>query len=266
MQIMGHSFWRHEDEASDDFSMVLQTSQNGSSKIHEKEPLSSLPAEFVYEVMKDKSNLLLANYSGYRKVSGDGSCFYRSFIYSYLEQLVKASPDEELRLLSTLEPMLEKFQRLNLPGSYADGYNAFVGLILECMARRQTVSVSEYEYRLFQESQNEQRFAEIISYLRLLTAIEICTEVKKFGPYIPELNRKNSDAAGWCRRRVIPMSAEVEHVHLTALTDVLHVPFQIVNVDISDTVEPNIHIICESSLVPCVTLLYRPGHYDILYK
>lgn len=70
--------------------------------------------------MKDKAKKLLANYSEYRKVPGDGSCFYRSFIYSYLEQLVKVSHEEELRLLGALEPMWEKFQRLHLPGSYSD--------------------------------------------------------------------------------------------------------------------------------------------------
>ncbi|KAM0867475.1 hypothetical protein ACQ4PT_041981 [Festuca glaucescens] len=164
---------------------------------HDEEPLSSLEAELVYKAMKDKANMLLANYSEYRKVSGDGSCLYRSFIYSYLEQLVNVSPDEELRLVRTLEPLLEKFQRLHLPGSYYDGHN-------------------------------------------------------------------------WCRWKVIPMWAEGDEVHLVALTDVLHVPLQIVIVDISATEEPNTHIIYESPddlpLVPCVTLLYRPGHYDIIYK
>uniref|UniRef100_A0A453S5P2 ubiquitinyl hydrolase 1 n=1 Tax=Aegilops tauschii subsp. strangulata TaxID=200361 RepID=A0A453S5P2_AEGTS len=121
--------------------MVLQTSQNGCRKILQKEPLSSLPHEFENEIMKDKAKKLLANYSEYRKVPGDGSCFYRSFIYSYLEQLVKVSHEEELRLLGALEPMWEKFQRLHLPGSYSDLHDAFVGFILECMEQKQKLSV-----------------------------------------------------------------------------------------------------------------------------
>ncbi|KAM0867474.1 hypothetical protein ACQ4PT_041981 [Festuca glaucescens] len=235
---------------------------------HDEEPLSSLEAELVYKAMKDKANMLLANYSEYRKVSGDGSCLYRSFIYSYLEQLVNVSPDEELRLVRTLEPLLEKFQRLHLPGSYYDGHNAFVNLILECMGRKQTLSVSDYEDWLFQESQNEQNFANIISYLRLVTAIQICSEVEKFRHAILDLDPLYPEE--WCRWKVIPMWAEGDEVHLVALTDVLHVPLQIVIVDISATEEPNTHIIYESPddlpLVPCVTLLYRPGHYDIIYK
>ncbi|XP_047052429.1 OVARIAN TUMOR DOMAIN-containing deubiquitinating enzyme 1-like [Lolium rigidum] len=261
-EILGHSFWRHEDAPCDD------TSQNGGPKIHEKEPLSSLESEFVYEPMKDKSNKLLANYSEYRKVAGDGSCFYRSFLYSYLEQLVKVSPDEELRLIGTLEPLLEKFQRLHLPGSYADGHNAFVNLILRCMDQKQTLSVSDYEDWLFQESQNEQNFANIISYLRLVTAIQICTEVEKFSDAIPELDPLYPE--GWCRGKVIPMEKDALEVHLVALTDVLHVPLRIVIIDISPIAEPNIHTIYESPeafpVVPRVTLLCRPGHYDIIYQ
>ncbi|KAM0834654.1 hypothetical protein ACQ4PT_063453 [Festuca glaucescens] len=267
-EILDHSFWRYEDVPCDDFSMVSQTSENGGPTIHEKEPLSSLEAELVYKAMKDKANMLLANYSEYRKVSGDGSCLYRSFIYSYLEQLVKVSPGEELRLIGTLEPLLEKFQRLHLPGSYADGHNAFVNLILDCMDHKQTLSVSDYEDWIFKKSQNEKKFSEIISYLRLVAAVQICSEVEKFRHVIPELDPLRPEA--WCRRNVIPMQAEGDEVHLVALTDVLHVPLQIVIVDISASEEPNTHIIYESPdalpLFPCVTLLYRPGHYDIIYK
>ncbi|XP_037462831.1 ubiquitin thioesterase otubain-like isoform X1 [Triticum dicoccoides] len=139
--------------------MVLQASQNGCKKILQKEPLSSLPHEFENEIMKDKAKKLSANYSEYRKVPGDGSCFYKSFIYSYLVQLVKVSHEEELRLLGALEPMWEKFQRLHLPGSYSDLHDAFVGFILECMEQKQKLSVSGYQEWLFQESQNEQKFA-----------------------------------------------------------------------------------------------------------
>ncbi|KAF7109478.1 hypothetical protein CFC21_109728 [Triticum aestivum] len=243
--------WRDEYEACDDFSMVLQTSQNGCRKILQKEPLSSLPHEFENEIMKDKAKKLLANYSEYRK-----------------EQLVKVSHEEELRLLGALEPMWEKFQRLHLPGSYSDLHDAFVGFILECMEQKQKLSVSGYQEWLFQESQNEQKFANILLYLRLVTAIEICTEVETFKSYITELGQGMPDAIGYCLEEVLPVEEDAQQVNLTALTNVLQVPLRVVNIDVSPIEEPNIHIIYESpdSSVPTVTLLYRPGHYDIIYE
>ncbi|XP_044440974.1 uncharacterized protein [Triticum aestivum] len=260
--------WRNEYEACDDFSMVLQTSQNGCKKILQKEPLSSLPHEFENEIMKDKAKKLSANYSEYRKVPGDGSCFYRSFIYSYLEQLVKVSHEEELRLLGALETMWEKFQRLRLPGSYSDLRDAFVGFILECMEQKQKLSVSAYQEWLFQESQNEQKFANMLLYLRLVTAIEICTEVEQFKAFIADLDQGKPDATKYCLEEVLPVEEDAQQVNLTALTNVLQVPLRVVNIDVSPIEEPNIHIIYESpdSSVPTVTLLYRPGHYDIIYE
>jgi hypothetical protein len=64
------------------------------------------------------------------------------------------------------------------------------------------------------------------------------------------------------------MYKDAFEVHVVALTDVLQVPLRIVNVDISRIAEPNTHIFESSDAapsVPCVTLLYRPGHYDLIY-
>ncbi|XBI10840.1 hypothetical protein VPH35_138012 [Triticum aestivum] len=213
-RILEAPFWSHE--ACDAVRGFLER----------REPLSSLPHEFENEIMKDKAKLS-ANYSEYRKVPGDG-----------------ISHEEELHLFGALEPMWEKFQRLHLPGSYSDLRDAFVGFILECMEQKQKLSVSDYQEWLFQESQNEQKFANILLYLRLVTAIEICTEVEQFKAFITDLDQGKPDAT----------KKDAQQVNPTALTNVLQ--------------EPNIHIIYESSdsSVLTVTLLYRPGHYDIIHE
>ncbi|XP_037469707.1 OVARIAN TUMOR DOMAIN-containing deubiquitinating enzyme 1-like [Triticum dicoccoides] len=164
--------------------------------------------------------------------------------------------------------MWEKFQRLHLPGSYSDLHDAFAGFILECMEQKQKLSVSGYQEWLFQESQNEQKFANILLYLRLVTAIEICTEVEQFKAYITDLDQGKPDATKYCLEEVLPVEEDAQQVNLTALTNVLQVPLRVVNIDVSPIEEPNIHIIYESpdSSVPTVTLLYRPGHYDIIYE
>lgn len=77
------------------------------------------------------------------------------------------------------------------------------------------------------------------------------------------------------------MGEESDHVHITALSDALGVPIRVVYLDRSscDTggVSVNHHdfIPADSNLPnasgsktfsPFITLLYRPGHYDILYQ
>ncbi|XP_044433384.1 ubiquitin thioesterase OTUB1 isoform X2 [Triticum aestivum] len=269
-QILESSFGWNEYETCDDMRAYsgrdkYEPSQNFSSTIHQKAPLSALAATLISENMKAQTYKLLANYSVYREICPDGNCFYRSFIFSYLEQL-EASANEEQRLFCVLEPMGEKFQSLHWFDSYSDLHIAFVCFILECVEQTRELSVSAYQDWLFQESQNEQKFANILSYLRLVTAIEICSKAEKYKPFILDPGYKRN-LVGYCRANVIPMKQEAEHINLFALTDVLQVPLQVVYIQDKPT-EPNTHIIYESpdSSVPTVTLLYRPGHYDIIYE
>lgn len=75
------------------------------------------------------------------------------------------------------------------------------------------------------------------------------------------------------------MGEESDHVHITALSDALGVPIRVVYLDRSscDTggTSVNHHDFVPTSegtagggseaRKPYITLLYRPGHYDILY-
>ncbi|XP_032883617.1 ubiquitin thioesterase OTUB2 isoform X2 [Amblyraja radiata] len=68
----------------------------------------------------------------------------------------------------------------------------------------------------------------------------------------------------FCAQEVEPMAVESDHIHITALTQALGISIQVEYMDKTDT-EINHHIFPEGSK-PLVYLLYKPGHYDILYK
>jgi ubiquitin thioesterase protein OTUB1 len=77
------------------------------------------------------------------------------------------------------------------------------------------------------------------------------------------------------------MGEESDHVHITALSDALGVPIRVVYLDRSSCdsggVSVNHHDFIPTvgdlpnasgsseTVTPFITLLYRPGHYDILY-
>lgn len=81
----------------------------------------------------------------------------------------------------------------------------------------------------------------------------------------------------FCRRFVEPMGEESDHVHIVALTDALGVPIRVIYLDRSEGGEedgaPNTHDFAPSESkeggagggLPAVHVLYRPGHYDIIY-
>ena len=60
------------------------------------------------------------------------------------------------------------------------------------------------------------------------------------------------------------MGKESDHIHITALTNATGVPVRVQYMDRGGGKEINAHDFPEGSH-PHVHLLYRPGHYDILY-
>lgn len=79
----------------------------------------------------------------------------------------------------------------------------------------------------------------------------------------------------FCKSSVEPMGEESDHVQIIALSDALGVPIRVVYLDRSscenNSINVNHHDFVPTSDDmgnsgdPSITLLYRPGHYDILY-
>lgn len=96
----------------------------------------------------------------------------------------------------------------------------------------------------------------------------------------PRQGLADLDVTTFCRRLVDPMDEESDHIQIVALTNALHVPLRVVYLDRSADSGLETAIGTNSSLLthvathdflpegcgaPTIHLLYRPGHYDILY-
>jgi len=66
------------------------------------------------------------------------------------------------------------------------------------------------------------------------------------------------------------MAKESDHIHIIALTDALGVSIRVEYVDRTGSPDVNHHDFPEDFQVdgqkPQITLLYKPGHYDVLYR
>jgi ubiquitin thioesterase protein OTUB1 len=60
------------------------------------------------------------------------------------------------------------------------------------------------------------------------------------------------------------MYRESDHIHLIAVTQAFNVPVRIVYMDRGDNDDIVMHDFPEGA-EPLLHILYRPGHYDILY-
>lgn len=95
-----------------------------------------------------------------------------------------------------------------------------------------------------------------------------------FGENVSGLLATCAQVEQFRQRFVEPMGEESDHVHIVALTDALAVPVRVVYLDShgnQQSADVNTHDFIPEGLegeeaVPRVVLLYRPGHYDILYR
>ncbi|KAK2973840.1 hypothetical protein RJ640_011768 [Escallonia rubra] len=234
--------------------------------VGDKEPLSSLAAEYQSgsPILLEKIKVLSEKYAGIRRTRGDGNCFFRSFMFSYLEHiLVSQDRDEVDRITTNVEKCKKTLQSL--------GYAEFT--FEDFFAAADVVAL------LFLE-QLESVMEENEASIRFVTSGEIRKRAEFFEPFI--LGLTNATVEQFCKSAVEPMGEESDHVHITALSDALGVPIRVIYLDRSSCdaggVSVNHHDFIPASgdlpsvtgggpetISPFINLLYRPGHYDILY-
>ncbi len=109
--------------------------------------------------------------------------------------------------------------------------------------------------------------------MRLLTAMSLRSDQDSYLPYIMESG--SYDMETFCRNEVEPMGKECDHMQIMALAKLLGLTVHIEYLDGRVNAEDNsLRVVVVGAegeageIVPEVrkiTLLYRPGHFDILY-
>ncbi|KAK4772053.1 hypothetical protein SAY86_013828 [Trapa natans] len=249
--------------------------------IGDKEPLSVLEAEYKSgsPVWLEKIKFLEQKFNAIRRARGDGNCFYRCFMFSYFEHILETQDKAEV---CRIKANVEDSRRILLGLGYADYtfedlFELFLGQ-LECVLQG-NASISHEE--LLVRSQYHRHSDSVVMFLRFVTAAEMRKRSEFFDPFVMGLTGSNVDQ--FCKSSVLPMAEESDHVHIIALSDALGVPIRVVYLDRSssdnDGATVNHHDFVPGSgdssasgwsssskvTEPFIVLLYRPGHYDILY-
>ncbi|XP_068332095.1 OVARIAN TUMOR DOMAIN-containing deubiquitinating enzyme 1-like [Pyrus communis] len=246
----------------------------------DKEPLSSLASEYRSgsAILLEKIKVLGEQYAAIRRTRGDGNCFFRSFMFSYLEHILESQDQSEVdRIKANVEQCRKTLQSLG----YADfTFEDFFALFLEqldSVLQGNEDSISHDE--LIRRSRDQSVSDYVVMFFRFVTSGEIRKRSEFFEPFIFGLT--NASVEQFCKSAVEPMGEESDHVHITALSDALGVPIRVVYLDRSSCdnggVSVNHHDFVPAGsdapkasegsekVTPSITLLYRPGHYDLLY-
>ncbi|XAR65841.1 Ubiquitinyl hydrolase 1 [Bertholletia excelsa] len=295
-QVSGVDDWANfrDDDIMQQQSAIRAEEAEKIPFVGDKEPLSLLAAEYQSgsPILQEKIKVLSAHYAAIRRTRGDGNCFFRSFMFSYLEHILESQDQKEVdRIKACVEESRKTLQSLGyVDFTFEDFFSLFLEQ-LESVLEGNEAHISHDELLLRSRDQSVSDY--VVMFFRFVTSGEIRRRSEFFEPFI--LGLTNATVEQFCKSSVEPMGEESDHVHITALSDALGVAIRVVYLDRSScesggggggggvgVVGVNHHDFIPTLLSagasdggvsgqetnvkpPFITLLYRPGHYDILY-
>lgn len=231
-------------------------------QVKEEQPLTSkrLQLSSLHKYYSENTQFiqgfvaLEAKYQDMRQVRGDGNCFYRAFFYSIAEQLLHRSAETRKAFI---EGQLDTNWKLVLE----TGYDEMTLEIFYETTRDFIQNLSTAETLHDDLSQENAASDYSTWFLRVITATHLKRNADRFLPFIME---SALDMEQFCARFVEPMNQECDQVQVMALAEAMQCQVTIEYVDGRHEGDNVIaHTFGEGEYH--IHLLYRPGHYDILY-
>ncbi|XP_033212537.1 ubiquitin thioesterase otubain-like [Belonocnema kinseyi] len=224
--------------------------------VGEKESLKALESEYAEDlVYLSKAKVLGEKYSFFRRTRPDGNCFFRAFSYAYLERLISNKEEyEKFRELALKSK--DNLVALGFPQFTVEDFHDTFMEVIDKVGGGTEASYDEL-HKLF----NEQGYSDyVVVYLRLITSGQLQREAEFYQHFI-EGHRTVKE---FCHQEVEPMYKESDHIHIIAMSTALGTGVRVRYMDRGAGTEVVAHDFPENA-TPSVHLLYRPGHYDILY-
>ncbi|XP_050498203.1 ubiquitin thioesterase otubain-like [Diabrotica virgifera virgifera] len=223
------------------------------------EPVTSLNNEYSSDdIYLEKVSNLASKYQFIRRTRPDGNCFFRAFLYANIERLLKKKEEFELffKLAEASKDALVSlgFQQFTVE----DFYDTYIDVLRRLKDIDNIDEALKELYSVF----NDQGFSDyLVVYLRLLTSGQLQKEHEFYSCFI----EGDRTVADFCHQEVEPMYKESDHIHIIAACAALNTGVRVVYMDRGTGKICTEHDLPEGC-TPTVHLLYRPGHYDILYQ
>ncbi|KAI2611860.1 cysteine proteinase [Hypoxylon sp. NC1633] len=223
-----------------------------------------------------KTMALPQTYSHYRPIQGDGNCGWRgvviAIVFAYFETLVRCGDinqaQGELARLTSLNTFIENVGGHSawlFEDMVAETFDLFNAIIAAMSSGQDAMQFVMDKFNNVESSQS------IVYHQRLLASSWLKGNYAQYEPWI------TNGVENYIQDTIMPIDREIDHIGVVLLHDVLLKPanmvLEIAYLDRSEGVEVNVHRMPEeangqdpSALGPIIYLLYRPGHYDILYR
>ncbi|KAL0481775.1 ubiquitin thioesterase OTUB [Acrasis kona] len=244
----------------------IESETKSSPIVGDKQSIESLRQAYNpdNEQVQKKINELIQNYSVWRTVRGDGNCFIRAFLFSVCEELVlKKDTTKQKHFQSVLKNSLESLVNLGYPEMLLDDFYSVLDDLVTEIGEGKIKSVDELQQRFVDPDTKDA----IICYMRFLISAYMQLNGDEYIPYVlGTTDHVTMDS--YCKTELEGMYKEVDNIIVSATCAACGVSLRLECVDAQnrDSTQQVQTITFPDQSEPTIFMLYRPGHYDILYK
>lgn len=202
---------------------------------------------------------LATKYSRYRPVRGDGNCYYRAFLYALVEQLLAEPKEKQKEFLEHTIQTVSWKETVLAAGYDAMAMEVFYECIVELLEDLPNLTPASFHATMNRENDTSDYCT---WYLRAVTAAFLKNDPARFLPVC-----ENNDVHAFCTKHVEPMGVECDQVQVLALAEALGVQVVVEYLDGHSETTVTAHTFGppDPNNKAKLNLLFRPGHYDILY-
>ncbi|KAI7882106.1 peptidase C65 Otubain-domain-containing protein [Mucor mucedo] len=225
----------------------------------QEEPISRLVEEYKdNEPFLKKINNLSKEHDKIRRCRGDGNCFFRAFAFAWFES---ASKNTDL-YAARLSKLKETCELLESSGFEKLAYEDFYEVTLQ---QFEQLNINDPDMLLvaFQSAESSNA---IVMHFRFIASAYLRIHDAEYEPFLID---EMISIQEFCSMHVEAFGRESDHLQIIALSKALEVPIQVVYLDGGSNDQCAVHEFWpeeeDKSKTP-IKLIYRPGHYDILYS
>ncbi|OJD18016.1 hypothetical protein AJ78_01908 [Emergomyces pasteurianus Ep9510] len=211
-----------------------------------------------------KTTALSHTHSHYRIMKGDGNCGWRAVAFGYFETLFNLR--DTTKLAQELARIKSFNKLLDSAGCQEHLYEMFVDAT-EDLLNQVSHEIGKGSYDdafLFNAFNDEYNSSSIIMHFRLMTSAWMKLNP---GRYVDFLGISVDE---YCAKTIETVKTEIDEIGIQGLFDGViegsGFAIEILYLDRSEGTEVTPHLLSSNNPIATIRLLYRPGHYDLLYQ
>ncbi|KAJ3364413.1 hypothetical protein GGF32_001937 [Allomyces javanicus] len=225
-------------------------------------PLSDLLHEYASNApFLAKIHNLAAQYALFRRCRGDGNCFYRAVVYAWFERVLL----RPARYLKRARQQLDDAKHQLL----ANGFQLlviedFLDVAVDTLDALATGAIADQD-ALLSRFQADHISNALVVLFRFIASAYLQAHADDYAPFILDYA---DDMITFCNQHVEAMGRESDEIQIIALTKQLQVNVAVAYLDASKSDHATVHRFEGNETDPAdewIHLLYRPGHYDLIY-